>query len=181
MNRYSKLGVEAILLLLGGPDHLAQLELLGELAREGAQVLDEIVAGRDDGVLGSDLAVGLHTQEELGDQWMRDLVSSKQHVGVLQQTRAQQVAQRVVLFVERKDGRRGDSCGLLAARRPEQRRKRSRVELTSVNLDLDLVLAGGQHKRLVSRLSPSQHLHQTQAAQANTLRQSTWAACRSRR
>lgn len=67
------LSVEAILLLLGRSNHLAQLILLGELTGENTQVLDQVVTGCDHSVLGSNLTVGLNTQFELGKQRVRDL------------------------------------------------------------------------------------------------------------
>lgn len=87
-----ELSVEAVLLLLGRANHFAQLVLLGELTGESAQILDEIVASGNDGVLGSDFAVGLDPELELGDQRVRNPVASKQDVGALQQTRTEQVA-----------------------------------------------------------------------------------------
>lgn len=87
-----ELSVEAVLLLLGRANHFAQLVFLGELTGESAQILDEIVASGNDGVLGSDFAVGLDPELELGDQRVRNPVARKQDVGALQQTRTEQVA-----------------------------------------------------------------------------------------
>lgn len=84
--------VETVLLLLRRSNHLAQLILLGELTGESAQIFDEIIASCDDSVLGGDFAVGLDTELELGNQRVRDLVPSEQHVRALQQTRTEQVA-----------------------------------------------------------------------------------------
>ena len=70
------LSVEAILLLLGRSNHLAQLILLGELTGENTQVLDQVVTGRDHSVFGSNLTVSLNTQFELGKERMRDLNES---------------------------------------------------------------------------------------------------------
>lgn len=67
------LSIEAILLLLGRSNHLAQLILLGELTGENTQVLDQVVTGCDHSILGSNLTVGLNTQFELGKQRVRDL------------------------------------------------------------------------------------------------------------
>ena len=42
---------------------------------------------------------------------MRNLVSGERDVTILQKTRADQVAKRVVFFVEGKNRSRGDACG----------------------------------------------------------------------
>lgn len=62
-----------LLLLLGGANHLTQLILLGELARENAQILHQFMASGNDPFLGSDLTVGLNTEFDLGDQGVRSL------------------------------------------------------------------------------------------------------------
>ena len=67
------LSVHAVLLLLSRSHHLAQLIFLSEFTGEGTQVLDQIVACRDDGILWSDFTVGLNTKLELGDQRVRHL------------------------------------------------------------------------------------------------------------
>lgn len=66
-----------VLLLVGSIGHLAQLILLGELARQDAEVLDQGLAGVDDGLTGGDLAIGLATQLEVGSQGVRDLKGSQ--------------------------------------------------------------------------------------------------------
>jgi hypothetical protein len=69
-------GLNAILgtiLLLSGAHHLTQFVLLGEFAGENTQITDQLVAGCNHGILGSDLTVGLNAEQELGIQWMRDL------------------------------------------------------------------------------------------------------------
>lgn len=62
-----------VLLLVGSVGHLTQLILLGELAREDAKVLDQGLAGVDDGLAGGDLAIGLAAELEVGSQGVRDL------------------------------------------------------------------------------------------------------------
>lgn len=62
-----------VLLLVGSVGHLAQLILLGELAGEDAEVLDQGLAGVDNGLARGDLAIGLATQLEVGSQGVRNL------------------------------------------------------------------------------------------------------------
>nr|POE63291.1 hypothetical protein CFP56_04194 [Quercus suber] len=86
---------------------LLELELLGELLVELLQLVDEVLAGLHDGLLGRDGAVGLDAQLEHREQRMRHLVGGEDDVRRLDELRPQQVAQRVVLLVEREHGRVG--------------------------------------------------------------------------
>lgn len=94
------------------------------------------MAGVDDCVTGSDLAIGLNPQQEVGGQWMGYLevlesvcvVGSKKRnrnfyliggeddVVSLQETRAKHVAEGVVFLVEGEDGRRGKTWGKVSVR-----------------------------------------------------------------
>ena len=62
-----------VLLLVSSVRHLAKFILFGELAGEDAKVLDEGLAGVDDGRAGSDGPVGLDAEEEVGRQGVRNL------------------------------------------------------------------------------------------------------------
>ncbi len=62
-----------VLLLVGSVGHLAQLVLLGELARQYTEVLDEGLGGVDDGLAGGDNAIRLAAELEVGSQGVRDL------------------------------------------------------------------------------------------------------------
>lgn len=63
----------AILLLLGGANHLAQLVFLGKFTGENTQVLDQLVARGNHRFLGSNLTIGLNTEFKLGDKRVRHL------------------------------------------------------------------------------------------------------------
>lgn len=63
-----------LLLLIGGVGSLAKLELLGELSRQDAQVLDQSLGGVNDSLTRSDLTISLDTQLELGGERVRDLM-----------------------------------------------------------------------------------------------------------
>lgn len=60
-------------LLLSSAHHLAKLVLFGELAGENAQIPDQFMAGCDHRILGCDFTVGLHPEQELGHQRVRNL------------------------------------------------------------------------------------------------------------
>ena len=62
-----------VLLLVGSVGHLAQLVLLGKLARQYTEVLDEGLGGIDDGLAGGDNAIRLAAELEVGSQGVRDL------------------------------------------------------------------------------------------------------------
>ena len=62
-----------VLLLAGSVGHLAQLVLLGELARQYTEVLDEGLGSVDDGLAGGDNAIRLAAELEVGSQRVRDL------------------------------------------------------------------------------------------------------------
>lgn len=98
--------------LAAGLGDLLQLHFLGKLAAEDLEVLDDIAAGVDDGLLGSDGAIGADAQLEAGEERVRHLVAGERDVLVLVQTRGQQVGERMVLLIEREDGSIGDTCNI---------------------------------------------------------------------
>ena len=61
------------LLLVCGIGHLAQLILLGEVARQDAKLLDNGLANLNNSQTGSNLTIGLNTQLEVGGQRVRNL------------------------------------------------------------------------------------------------------------
>jgi hypothetical protein len=84
------------------------------------------MACSDNGVLGSDVTVGLNTEFEFGDKRMRNLgpltvfparpsrrvgylVCSKEDMSALHEARANQVSKSVILLVEGEDGGRGNA------------------------------------------------------------------------
>ena len=78
--------------------------LLLEAVVQSLQVLDNVPAGADDCVLGRDGAVSLNAELESREERVRDFVRGEYDVVVLEETLREQVAKRVVLFVEREDG-----------------------------------------------------------------------------
>lgn len=79
-----------MLVLDGHPESLLQK---GELA-------DEVCDGVGESLLGTVVWGGLHTNDDLVLQGVRDFVASKQHLRVLQQLRFNDVPQSVVFFVD---------------------------------------------------------------------------------
>lgn len=65
--------VGRVMLLSASADHLAQFVLLGEFTAERPEILDQLVAGSENGVFGGDLAISLDAEEHLVHKWMRDL------------------------------------------------------------------------------------------------------------
>lgn len=78
-----------------------QIPLGLEVRLQRAQLIDNAIAGVFQGVLGVVALGGLYSQLEAGKEGMLHLVGGKQHLPVIQQLCANQVAQRVVLLLER--------------------------------------------------------------------------------
>lgn len=163
------LSVHAVLLLLSRSHHLAQLIFLGEFTGEGTQVLDQIVARRDDGVLGSDFTIGLDTKLELGDQRVRHLSESVSIIQILAKEtsiypRTLYPAKRTWWLCKRRERSKLPKVwsSLLKVKMadegiPEQVNhistlffKQSKKEPTGINLDFNLVLARTKDKGFVS-------------------------------
>lgn len=122
-------------LLLGSPDHLAKLIFLGKLARENTQILDKFITRSDDGLFRGDFPIGLDTENETRNkrmghlEWRQSvawafcgtrkphayLVASEENMRVLQEARADHVAESMVLLVESEYGRRRDTCDTLVS------------------------------------------------------------------
>jgi len=88
--------------------HLLQLEFLGELLVELLELGDELTTGLDNGGLGSDLAVGVDTELERGEERVRDFVGGEGDVLHAEQLVAQHVSKGVVLLVEGEESGVGD-------------------------------------------------------------------------
>jgi hypothetical protein len=82
------------------------LEALVELG----EILNDVAAAMDDRLLGCDGAVGLDAELEGREEGVRHLVGGEHDGGVLEEALREQVAEGVVLLVERKDSRVGDAC-----------------------------------------------------------------------
>lgn len=89
--------------------NLLELPLLRKLLAQFLQLVDEVLAGLHDGLLGRDGAVSLHTQLEDSKERVRDLVGSEDDVGRFHELRPEQVAESMVFFVEGKHGGIGDA------------------------------------------------------------------------
>lgn len=79
-----------LLVLDGHPESLLQ---------EG-ELTDEVCDGIGESLLGAVVWGGLHTNDDLVLQGVRDFVAGKQHLRVLQQLRFNDVPQSVVFFVD---------------------------------------------------------------------------------
>ena len=80
-----------------------------EAAVEDVQIRDDVLAAADDSLLGCDGAVGLYAQLKSGEERVGNLVGGKDNVLVLEEALGEEVAERVVLLVEREDGCVGNS------------------------------------------------------------------------
>lgn len=89
--------------------NLLQFPLLGELLIQHLQLLDQLLARLHHGLARRHLAVGLHAQFEGREERVRDLVAGEEDVGGFDEFGAQEVAQRVVFFVEGEKGGVGDA------------------------------------------------------------------------
>lgn len=78
MRRLVTAVIVVVLVLVASRDHLAQLPLAGELASKMAVSCDELLANGKEGLLGRDGAIGLNTEQDLGDVGMGDCRQSKQ-------------------------------------------------------------------------------------------------------
>lgn len=74
------------------------------------QVLDDQPASRHDSFLGCDRPVGLDAQFKRGEERVGHFVGGEHDGGVLEEPLREEVAERVVFFVEGEDGRVGDAC-----------------------------------------------------------------------
>lgn len=81
-----------------------------EATVEHREVLDDVLAALDYGVLGGDGAVGGDAELERGEEGVRHLVSRECDVRVLEEALGKEVAEGVVFLVEREDGCVGDTC-----------------------------------------------------------------------
>lgn len=93
---------------------LADNALAQPLGREALlqllQVLNDVPATLDNGVLGRNGAVGGDAQLEGREQRVRDLVGGEDDVVVLEEALGDKVTERVVFAVEGEDGCVGDAC-----------------------------------------------------------------------
>jgi hypothetical protein len=113
--RLSRLRLEVVLLArhalrLALADNLLAEPLSREALLQQLEVLDNVPAALDDGILGCDGAVGRDAELEGRKERMRDLVCREDDVVVLEEALRQQVAKRVVFLVEGEDGRVRDAC-----------------------------------------------------------------------
>jgi hypothetical protein len=111
------------------------------------QILDDILAAPDDGLLRCDCAVGLHAELEGSEERVRNFVGREDDVVVLEETLGEEVAECVILLVECEDGGIGYACVALLARFAELRF----AQLTGLFLVLNLLLAVVQQEELESR------------------------------
>jgi hypothetical protein len=97
-------------LTLALADNLLAEPLGLEAALQGVKVHDDVTAALDDGVLRCDGAVSGDAEFEGREQWVGNLVCGEDDIVVLEEALGDQVAERVVFFVEGEDGRVGDAC-----------------------------------------------------------------------
>lgn len=83
--------LDAFLLVFDG--HPEALFQQGELA-------DEVRDGVGEGLLWAVVRRGLHADDDLVLQGVRDFVASEEHLGILQQLRFNDISQRVVFLVD---------------------------------------------------------------------------------
>jgi hypothetical protein len=81
----------------------------GEALLQLLEILDDIAAALDDRILGRDRAVGRDTQLKGREERVGDFVGGENDVVVLEKALREKIAEGVVLFVEREDGRVGDA------------------------------------------------------------------------
>jgi hypothetical protein len=94
-------------------DNLLAEPLGREALLQQLEVLNDVPAALDDGILGCDGAVSRNAELKGRKQRMRDLVCGEDNVVVLEEALRQQVAERVVFLVEGEDGRVRDAyCGV---------------------------------------------------------------------
>jgi hypothetical protein len=74
------------------------------------QILNDVAATANDGLLGCDAAVGLHAELEGCEERMGNLVGGEDDVVVLEEALRKEIAKGMILLVEREDGGVGDPC-----------------------------------------------------------------------
>lgn len=84
---------------------LLQFPLLCELSAQDAEVIDDISTRDHYRLLRSPLAVGRHSEIEVCEERMWYYVSGEDHLGIFVKTLGDEVAEGVILFVEREDCR----------------------------------------------------------------------------
>lgn len=98
-----------ILQIASSTGNLLQLHLLRELLIKLTELLDQILACIDNCLLWRNLAVGLHTELEGREKWVRNLVAGEEDVVCLGELCAQEVTECVILLVECEHGGIGDA------------------------------------------------------------------------
>jgi hypothetical protein len=130
---------------------LANNLLAQPLSREALlqqlQVLNNVSAALDDGILGCDCAVGRDAQLKGREERVRDFVCGEDNVVVLEQALREEVAERVVFLVEGEDGRVGDTWCTV---RSVDAHGGNMEPLTGLLLVLDLGLAIVEQEELES-------------------------------
>ena len=96
---------------------LAHNLLAQPLGREAVlqlvQVHNDVPAALDDRILGCDSAVGGDAELESREERVGDFVRREDDVVVLEEALGEEVAERVIFFVEGEDGGVGDACSLV--------------------------------------------------------------------
>lgn len=98
-----------------------------EAAVQHMQILNDVFAAPNDGLLGCDRAVGLDAELEGRKQWVGDLVGGEDHVVVLKEALGEEVAERVILFVECEDSGVRYACKIVLAQASTRQQANSRV------------------------------------------------------
>lgn len=85
--------------------NLLQLPLLCEFSAEDAEIIDNISTSDHNRFLGCPLAVGRHSKVEVCEERMWYYVSGEDDLRIFVKTLRDEVAERVILFVESEDCR----------------------------------------------------------------------------
>jgi hypothetical protein len=97
-------------LRLAFADNLLAEPLRLEALLQHLEVLDDVLAALDDGVLRGDGAVGRDAKLEGREERMGDLVCGEDNEVILEEALGEEIAKRVVFLVEGEDGGVGDAC-----------------------------------------------------------------------
>jgi hypothetical protein len=77
------------------------------------QILNDQSTSSHDSFLGCNSSIGLNTEFKSSEERVGDFVRGEHDGGVLEEALREEVAERVVFFVECEDGRVGDACSAL--------------------------------------------------------------------
>jgi hypothetical protein len=133
-------------------DNLLAEPLSGEALLQLLEVLDNIAAALDDRILGRDCAVGRDAQLKGREERVGDLVGGEDDVVVLEKALREKIAEGVVLFVEREDGRVGDAYSFCCVNISKHRGRGRSLRVSSLCSTLDWPSSSRNNSNLSSAL-----------------------------